>query len=110
MKVGDRVYRTIWLADDGWAVQIVDQTKLPHRFDVIRLESLEVAAVAIQTMQVRGAPLIGATAAYGVALGMREDPSDGGLERACDMLAMTRPTAVNLHWALQEMRDRKSVV
>src|SRR5690606_26763015 len=77
---------------------------LPHRFVVERLQGLEAAARAIRTMQVRGAPLIGVTAAYGMALAMTEDPSDEGLERACATLLATRPTAVNLRWALEEMR------
>ncbi|MEX0759787.1 MAG: S-methyl-5-thioribose-1-phosphate isomerase, partial [Tistlia sp.] len=104
MKVDGRPYRTIWLAEDGWSVEILDQTRLPHRFAVERLQGLDAAARAIRTMQVRGAPLIGVTAAYGVALAMTEDPSDAGLARACDLLLATRPTAVNLRWALEGMR------
>lgn len=104
MKVDGQPYRTIWLAADGWTVEIIDQTRLPHRFVVERLQGLEAAARAIRDMQVRGAPLIGVTAAYGIALAMTEDPSDAGLAQACDLLLATRPTAVNLRWALQEMR------
>ncbi|SMF46444.1 methylthioribose-1-phosphate isomerase [Tistlia consotensis] len=104
MKVDGKPYRTIWLAEDGWTVEIIDQTRLPHRFVVERLQGLEAAAHAIRSMQVRGAPLIGVTAAYGVALAMTEDPSDAGLERACATLLATRPTAVNLRWALEEMQ------
>jgi methylthioribose-1-phosphate isomerase len=105
MKVDGVPYRTIWLADDGWSVDIIDQTKLPHRFEIARLSRLEEAACAIGTMQVRGAPLIGATAAYGVALAMRADPSDTALDRAYDLLLATRPTAINLRWALDDMRQ-----
>jgi len=95
--------RTIWLEPDGWSVGIIDQTALPHQFTTVRLSSVEDVARAIAIMQVRGAPLIGATAAYGVALALRADASDEALERACAMLAATRPTAVNLKWALDEM-------
>ena len=103
MKVDGVPYRTIWLADDGWSVQIIDQTKLPHAFVVERLTTVEQAARAISAMLVRGAPLIGATAAYGIALAVRQDSSDTAIERASGLLMATRPTAVNLRWALGEM-------
>src|SRR4029450_2218393 len=103
MKVGGKHTRTIWVEADGWSVGIIDQTALPHRFTTVRLTTLEEVARAIASMQIRGAPLIGATAAYGVALALRADASDEALERACAMLAATRPTAVNLKWALDEM-------
>ncbi len=106
MKVGGRAFRSIQLADDGWAVEIVDQTRLPHDFVQRRLESLPEAAQAIRAMQVRGAPLIGATAAYGLALAMREDPSSDGLDRAARALLATRPTAVNLGWAVRDLTAR----
>ena len=76
MKVDGRPFRTIWPADDGWAVEIIDQTRLPHAFATARLESVGDAARAIRDMWVRGAPLLGATAAYAIALAMRGDPSD----------------------------------
>ncbi|MGF1628620.1 MAG: S-methyl-5-thioribose-1-phosphate isomerase [Kiloniellaceae bacterium] len=104
MKVDGKAYRTIWLNDDGWSVAIIDQTRMPHRFETVTLTSLEEAAQAIRAMLVRGAPLIGATAAYGVCLAMRADDSDEALDSACDLLYVTRPTAVNLRWALDEMR------
>ncbi len=104
MKIDGKHYRTIWLGNDGWSVEIIDQTKLPHRFETIRLATVEEAGRAIKTMQVRGAPLIGATAAYGVALAMRADSGDQALEDAITFLAAQRPTAVNLRWALDEMR------
>ncbi len=103
MKVDGQNYRTIWLADDGWAVEVIDQTKLPHIFETCRLETLEAAAEAIRDMQVRGAPLIGATAAYGMALAMRSDSGNENVQHAYDLLLATRPTAVNLRWALVEM-------
>ncbi|MGI9385099.1 MAG: S-methyl-5-thioribose-1-phosphate isomerase, partial [Methyloligellaceae bacterium] len=103
MQIDGRHYRTVWVAEDGWSVEIIDQTKLPHVFEIARLTSLQDAATAIRTMQVRGAPLIGATAAYGVCLALREDASDDALDRAAELLMGTRPTAVNLRWALDEM-------
>ena len=103
MQVGDKPHRTIWLDGDGWSVRIIDQTLLPHRFETIALRTVEGAAVAIKDMLVRGAPLIGATAAYGLCLAMREDPSDKELADASARLLATRPTAVNLRWALDDM-------
>lgn len=104
MNVEGKPTRPIGLAADGWAVEIIDQTKLPHIYSHVRLETLDDACVAIKDMLVRGAPLIGATAAYGLALALRQDSSDAGLERAYDALYQTRPTAVNLRWALDEVR------
>src|SRR6185312_2311246 len=104
MKINGKAYRTIWLAPDQWSVEIIDQTRLPHELVVIPLKSAEDAARAILTMQVRGAPLIGATAAYGLAMAIREDASDEAIERAVEFLAKQRPTAINLRWALEEMR------
>jgi methylthioribose-1-phosphate isomerase len=103
MKVDGKHFRTIWLEADGATVGIVDQTQLPHRFATIRLTTLADAARAIATMQVRGAPLIGAAAAYGLALAMRADASDEAMDRAYVTLLATRPTAINLKWALDEM-------
>jgi len=104
MNINGKPYRTIWLAADGWAVEIIDQTRLPHELKLVALKTLEDAARAIKTMQVRGAPLIGATAAYGVCLALRADASDEAVDRAVALLAAQRPTAVNLRWALEEMR------
>jgi methylthioribose-1-phosphate isomerase len=106
MRVGEQSYRSIWLDSDGWSVEIIDQTRLPHTFVTRHLRTLEDAARAIKTMEVRGAPLIGATAAYGVALALRADPSDDGLQISIDTLAATRPTAVNLRWALDDLALR----
>ena len=92
------------LRRDGDQVIILDQTRLPHEEHYLRLDSLDDAATAIRDMQVRGAPLIGATAAFGVALALRHDASDATLEEADRSLRQTRPTAVNLHWALNRMR------
>jgi methylthioribose-1-phosphate isomerase len=104
MKVDGRDFRSIWVEGDGWTIGAIDQRRLPHEFVIARITSCEVAAEAIRAMLVRGAPLIGATAAYGVALAMRSDPSDAALENACKRLIATRPTAINLKWALDEMR------
>src|ERR1043165_1020640 len=103
MKVNGTHTRTIWVEADGAAVGAIDQTLLPHRYATIRLNTPEDAGHAIKTMQVRGAPLIGATAAYGMALAARADSSDAALERAYALLITTRPTAINLKWALDEM-------
>jgi methylthioribose-1-phosphate isomerase len=105
VNVGDRHYRTIWLNRDGHCVDIIDQRWLPHEFRVVTLRTVEDAAIAIRDMWVRGAPLIGVTAAYGVAMAMRSDPSDASLDAVWERLHATRPTAVNLRWALDEMRN-----
>jgi methylthioribose-1-phosphate isomerase len=104
VNIKGKPYRTIWLAKDGRSVEIIDQTRLPHELKIVALETLEDAARAIKTMQVRGAPLIGATAAYGVCLALRADASDETLDAAIELLTAQRPTAVNLRWALDEMR------
>jgi methylthioribose-1-phosphate isomerase len=104
MNVNSHPMRTIWLAEDGRSVEIIDQRLLPHELVIARLATRDDAARAIKDMAVRGAPLIGATAAYGVALAVAADPSDDGFAHAVEVLAATRPTAVNLHWALDDMR------
>ena len=105
MKVDGVPHRTIWLAEDGWSVEIIDQTRLPHRFETQRLTTVKQAAEAIRSMQVRGAPLIGATAAYGMALAMTEAAGGAALRAAYDLLLATRPTAVNLRWALDDLYE-----
>jgi methylthioribose-1-phosphate isomerase len=101
MKVSGVAYRSVWR--EGERVGIIDQTRLPYEFHTLRLSSVEQAAHAIRSMQVRGAPLIGAVAAYGVALALREANDDASLRAAADTLMRTRPTAVNLRWALERM-------
>jgi methylthioribose-1-phosphate isomerase len=103
MKVDGRHIRSIWLEPDGTTVSAIDQRRLPHHFVVERLTNCDAAADAIKSMLVRGAPLIGATAAFGMALAMRADPSDASLDRAYRTLIAARPTAINLKWALDEM-------
>ncbi len=106
MKIDGTPFRTIWVDDDGWSVRIIDQTRLPWSLDFLRLRDVTQAAHAIRSMQVRGAPLIGAAAAYGLALALRVDPGTDAMERAAAQLAATRPTAINLRWALDRMLTR----
>ncbi|SFP48415.1 methylthioribose-1-phosphate isomerase [Mesorhizobium sp. NFR06] len=104
MNVGERHYRTIWLSDDKRSVEIIDQRWLPHEFRIEKIGTVAGIATAIRDMWVRGAPLIGVTAAYGVAIQMTDDASDEALDAAWETLHRTRPTAINLRWALDEMR------
>lgn len=110
MNIDGKTYRTIWPDPRLKFVSIIDQTRLPHRFEVIQIHSVEAMEYAIKTMQVRGAPLIGAAAAYGVALAMLHDDSDESLDKACAALVASRPTAVNLQWAVERMRRHLSGV
>ena len=103
MKIDGVAYRTIWPGSESGTVEIIDQTRFPHRFETFTLRSTRDAAHAIKAMLVRGAPLIGAAAAYGMALAMDEDPTDRGLETGYQTLVVTRPTAINLKWALDRM-------
>ncbi len=104
MKIDGTPYRSVWVdQQDGWSVRILDQTRLPWSVDLLRLATLADAAHAIRSMQVRGAPLIGAVAAYGLALALRADPTSSAMERDATLLNETRPTAVNLRWALDRM-------
>jgi len=104
MKVAGQAMRSIWLEADGAGVGIIDQTRLPFELRTMRLITVDEAAHAIRAMLVRGAPLIGATAAYGMALAMRVDASDAAIAKAADLLLATRPTAVNLRWAVEDLR------
>ena len=104
MKINGTHYRSVWpIGEDAFG--IIDQTKLPHEFVTLKLTDWQQAAHAISSMQTRGAPLIGAVGAYGLALAMREEASDENLAKVHDALAETRPTAINLRWALGRMRD-----
>jgi methylthioribose-1-phosphate isomerase len=105
MRIDGTAYRSIWRQDGEIAVRIFDQTRFPHDFKILRLDSAAAVADAIRTMRTRGAPLIGACGAYGLALALAEDPADAALLRAHAMLDATRPTAVNLRWALDRVRD-----
>jgi methylthioribose-1-phosphate isomerase len=104
VKVAGHHYRSIWLNPDGRSVDVIDQRWLPHEFRVATLKTADDAAIAIRDMWVRGAPLIGVTAAYGVAMAMGSDSSEQGLDAVWQKLHATRPTAINLKWALDEMR------
>jgi methylthioribose-1-phosphate isomerase len=107
MRIDGVPYRTIWVdPDDGWSVRIIDQTRLPWALEIVRLTDVSEVAHAVRSMQVRGAPLIGAAAAYGLCLGLRQDPSSVAMEHDAALLAETRPTAINLRWALERMLTR----
>jgi methylthioribose-1-phosphate isomerase len=101
VNVNGQHFQSIWFDESDDSVNIIDQTRLPHRFEIVTLQTLHDACHAIESMQVRGAPLIGVTAVYGVYLALREDPNQ--LAMAVDRLAAARPTAVNLQWALDRM-------
>ncbi len=103
MKVAQKHYRTIWPDPRCKFVEIIDQTKLPFAFETLRIQHLAQMVSAIKTMQVRGAPLIGAAAAYGMALAMLEDDSDANLQQAATLLKNSRPTAINLAWAVDRI-------
>jgi methylthioribose-1-phosphate isomerase len=103
VKIAGRHYRTIWPTTAG-SVRVIDQSRLPFEFSTVDLNTLDDAAQAIRTMVVRGAPLIGATAAYGMALALRSNASDAHLDEAAQILRATRPTAQNLAWAVRRMR------
>jgi methylthioribose-1-phosphate isomerase len=103
MLIDGKHVRGVWIEDDGWSIGIVDQTKLPHAVKTLRLATLGDAAHAISAMQTRGAPVIGAVAAYGLCLALRADASDAALEQGYATLIATRPTAVNLKWGLDEI-------
>ncbi len=107
MKIDGTPYRSVWVDEqDGWSVRILDQTRLPWSLDIVRLTDVAGVAHAIRSMQVRGAPLIGAVAAYGLALAARHDAGNAAIERDAAMLEQTRPTAVNLRWAVERMLRR----
>src|SRR5471030_1492664 len=110
MKVGDKHYRSIWADDARGVVHIVDQARLPHVFETATIASAEAMADAIRSMRVRGAPLIGVAAAFGIALAVQRDPSDESISKASALLRTTRPTAVNLAWAIARMRERLAPV
>ena len=103
MNIDGVAHSSIWLSQNGIEIEIIDQTLLPHKFEIVKLKCLDDAIGAIANMQVRGAPLIGVTAAYGIYLAMREEQSDAFLLHAHERLLSTRPTAINLRWALDRM-------
>ena len=106
MRIDGTPYRSVWVDSDGWSVRLFDQAKLPWSVEILRLTDVGQVAHAIRSMQVRGAPLIGAVAAYGVCLALRHDASTEAMERDAATLAATRPTAINLRWAVDRMLAR----
>ena len=106
MKVAGKHYRSLWADEARGVVHIIDQARLPHVFETATIDSAEAMADAIRSMRVRGAPLIGVAAAYGIALAVSRDPSDESISNASTLLRTTRPTAVNLAWAIGRMRER----
>jgi methylthioribose-1-phosphate isomerase len=106
MKVAGKHYRSLWADESQGVVHIIDQQRLPHVFETATIASTEAMADAIRSMHVRGAPLIGVAAAYGIALAVARDPSDESISKASALLRTTRPTAVNLAWAIGRMRER----
>jgi methylthioribose-1-phosphate isomerase len=104
MKIDGVAYRSIWLSENGWSFHIFDQRKLPWKLEIVEITSAEQAVTAIKDMWTRGAPLLAMTAAYGLCLALRENASDASLEKNYKKLLETRPTAVNLRWALDQMK------
>jgi methylthioribose-1-phosphate isomerase len=110
MNIGGKAWRTIWLEEGGRSIGVIDQTRLPHQLVTRSIASCDQAAVAIATMVVRGAPLIGVTGAYGLMLALQADPSDAALAAAFEQLHATRPTAINLRWALERVRQHVALL
>jgi len=110
MRINGKAFRTIWFDEKDQAVKIIDQTKLPHKFEVKNLKTVKDAINAIKTMEVRGAPLIGATAAYGVVLAIMENNDPKFIKISCENLIKSRPTAINLKWAVNRMMKKLSGV
>ena len=110
MKIENKDYKTIWFDEDSQLVKIIDQTKLPHQFIIKDLKTVKDAINAIKTMEVRGAPLIGGTAAYGIVLAIIENKDPEFVKKSSEDLAQSRPTAINLKWAVNRMMNKLSVV
>jgi len=108
MKIEGKEYRTIWFDEKNKVVKIIDQTKLPHKFIIKDLKKVKDAVDAIKTMEVRGAPLIGATAAYGLVLAIIENNDQSFLKKSSEDLINSRPTAINLKWAVDRMMKKLS--
>ena len=108
MRIKDKNFRTIWYEDN--LVKIIDQTKLPHQFVVKDLKTIRDAVKAIKTMEVRGAPLIGGTAAYGIVLAIQENKNLDFIKKSSEELVNSRPTAINLQWAIHRMNNKLSFV
>ena len=109
MKISGKEYRTIWFDEKDQAVKIIDQTKLPHQFEIKNLKTVKDAINAIKTMEVRGAPLIGATAAYGIVLAIMEKNDPEFIKTSCENLIKSRPTAINLNWAVNRIIKKRKI-
>ena len=110
MKIENKDYRTIWFDEDNQSVKIIDQTKLPHQFIIKDLKTVKDTINAIKIMEVRGAPLIGATAAYGIVLAIKENNDPNFIKKSSENLIQSRPTAINLKWAVDRMINKLSGV
>ena len=110
MKIEGKEYRTIWFDDEKKIVKIIDQTKLPHKFIIKDLKTVKDAINAIKTMEVRGAPLIGGTAAYGIVLAILENNDLEFIKKSSEELIKSRPTAINLQWAVHRMNNKLSLI
>ena len=110
MKIENKEYRTIWFDETNQLVKIIDQTKLPHQFIIKDLSTVKDAINAIKTMEVRGAPLIGGTAAYGIVLAIKENKDPKFIQKSSEELIRSRPTAINLKWAVDRMLNKLSGV
>jgi len=110
MRIEGKEYRTIWFDEQNQTVKIIDQTKLPHQFIIKDLKTVKDAINAIKTMEVRGAPLIGATAAYGIVLAIIENNNPDFIKKSSEDLIKSRPTAINLKWAVDRMIKKLSDV
>jgi len=110
MKIEGKEYRTIWFDEQNQVVKIIDQTKLPHQFIIKDLKTVKDAINAIKTMEVRGAPLIGVTAAYGIVLAIMEKNDLDFIKKSSEDLIQSRPTGINLKWAVDRMMKKLSGV
>ena len=108
MRINGKKYRTIWYENN--VVKIIDQTKLPHHFIIKDLKTIKDAVKAIKTMEVRGAPLIGGAAAYGIVLAIQENKNLDFIKKSSEELVNSRPTAINLQWAIHRMNNKLSFV
>ena len=106
MRIDGKEYRTIWYENN--VVKIINQTKLPHKFTIKELKNVKDTVHAIKTMEVRGAPLIGGTAAYGIALAARENHNPEFIKKSAEELIQSRPTAINLKWAVDRLMKKLS--
>ena len=110
MRIEGKNYKTIWFDKNSKNVKIIDQTKLPHEFKIKELETVKDAINAIKVMEVRGAPLIGATAAFGIVLAIKENNDLNFIKKSAEELVKARPTAINLQWAVHRVNNKISMI